>query len=269
MAPTTRVAHFTTLGKRSSGGLSTSAAVGIAVTFSIIAIIAVVLTTYAYINKWKLPIFQRIAERTRLAAQGALDRTRRTSRRKSQPLQSEVDDKSEAGTERRPGSKTAKYWSAEDMTRSKVGSVKSHVPSVKAFPTDSNVFEPPPTPSTRSDAASGYAQSIFSMKTKATSAFMNRDGTPQIVRPSSKRVKTGSRHISMQFLPDETHPMPSLPPSAMTADGPGQKNKPIVPLEQLLRQNQRSPTDLESCDKRNSRAVVTKLDWMEYEPGAQ
>ena len=271
MAPPRRVVHLTTFAKRSSGGLSKSAAVGVAVTFSLIAIIAVVLTTYAYINGWKLPIFQQLGDRVRTTAPRLFDQTRRKFTRGSQRLHSKVEFKSDSKDEQRPGSRPAKYWSAEDISRSKIGTAKSHPPSVMAFPTDSGVLKPPPTPSLN-DAVSGYAQSMLSSRTKV-SAFMNADGTPQVVRPGSKRVKTWSRHISMQFLPDEVESIPSTTSPAKSEENGHAKEESSISLKELLEQNRRSQNrlalreleDVTKNQKRNSRAVVTNLDWMQFE----
>jgi hypothetical protein len=233
---------MTTFFTKRSSGLSKPAIAGIAITLSLLAILAVIIITYAWFHRWKLPIFQRPRERTRPKPS-----------RHSERLQSEEEIKPRLKTEERPTSKAAKYWSAEDMTRSKIGSVYSHAPSARAHSTDWDLFKPPPASSRMSDNASVYADSVFSSQTRA-SAFMNVDGTPQVVRPSSKRLTTWSRHISTQFLNAES---PSLPVTTTEdAEPQSSQTRPVTWLE----------TPQAGNEKRNSRSVVTNLDWMEYEP---
>ena len=63
----------------------------------------------------------------------------------------------------------------------------------------------------------------------------------------------------MQFLPDAVEPMPPLPDDMMSRQGG-------MSLKDMLQQSRRSEPDLDKASKRNSRAVVTDLDWMDYEP---
>ena len=114
----------------------------------------------------------------------------------------------------RPATTSGKYWTAEDIN---VGKINSRTMSLA-----SRVTRPAP--------------SIFSTKSHLISQY------PKPQRPSSRHVKTTSKHISAQFL-DWGTPLPN-----------SQNTKVIeAPIPE---------------EKRNSKSVITDLAWQQYEPSA-
>ena len=112
----------------------------------------------------------------------------------------------------RPATTSGKYWTAEDVN---VGKINSRTMSLA-----SRVTRPAP--------------SIFSTKSHLISHY------PKPQRPSSRHVKTTSKHISAQFLDWGT----PLPDSRTTRET-------------------EAPT---AGQKRNSKSVITDLAWQQYEP---
>lgn len=130
------------------------------------------------------------------------------------PLSSHASHDSEVSErEVRPDTVSGKYWSAEDVKLKMNNSTLSLV---------SKITKPAP--------------SIFSSK----SHLVSHEPLPQ--RPSSRHLKTTSKHISAQFMEL------NLPPSVTEDAGEDNLSK--------------------SGSKRDSRAVVTDLNWQDYEPGA-
>jgi hypothetical protein len=219
-----------------SDDLSTGAKVGIALGVSIPIVLIGLVVIYLYIHNWRIP--QNLKEKMRLP------RGRRsvpsstswqrvasvTQKSENSGSLSDFDQKSKAEVEveslERPV--PGKWWSAEEIgtageKRNTGRSVFSMV--TPASPRGPKVVKAPRPPS------------IFTTKTSIYG--VERSAEPEVIRPSSRRVKTWSRHISTQF-------MDFGKPSAVKEEG-----------ENVL---------AETLNKRNSKSVITDLSWQEYEP---
>ena len=133
-----------------------------------------------------------------------------------------------------------KWWSAEEIgtAGAKANTGRSRFSVVAPVPTPDEPRSPktvkPPRP-----------PSIFTTKTSIYKTERESNGEPEVVRPGSRQVKTWSRHISAQFM-DFGRPMRS-------------------PTREEDGAEEAAETTKSRPGKRDSKAVVTDLDWMEYE----
>lgn len=143
---------------------------------------------------------------------------------------------------------TGKFWSPDEVgpDGEKANTGRSRFSVVApAEPYEPKVVKAPRPPS------------IFTSKTSIYG--VERNGEPEVVRPSSKQVKTWSRHISAQFgdwgkLPtrrvSEESPVANRGEEAAVGGGKVDDTPPVP-----------------RPNKRDSKSVITNLDWMEYDPG--
>lgn len=131
-----------------------------------------------------------------------------------------------------------KWWSAEEIgtagEKNNTGRSRFSV-IAPAGPREPKVVKAPRPPS------------IFTSKTSIYGAERGK-GEPEVVRPSSRQVKTWSRHISTQFMDFGR-------PATRIGDG-GEESGDIW----TERRKSVQPS------KRDSKSVITDLNWMEYEP---
>ena len=93
--------------------------------------------------------------------------------------------------------------------------------------------------------------SIFTSKTSIYG--VEGDAEPRVVRPGSRKVKTRSRHISAQF-------------ADLGRFGTVRSvRSPTSPREQGLKEEEQAEAEVPKLDKRDSKAVVTNLDWQDYD----
>ncbi len=126
-----------------------------------------------------------------------------------------------------------KWWSAEEIgsagEKANTGRSRFSVVSPPIETHQSKVIEAPRPPS------------IFTTKTSIYGADGERNGEPEVIRPSSSHVKTWSRHISTQFL---------------------DWGRPVTRMQEA-NEAVKSPTEA-VFNKRSSKAIVTNLDWQEF-----
>ena len=139
-----------------------------------------------------------------------------------------------------------KWWSAEEIAkggdRNNTGRSRFSVVAPPWETHEPKVVKAPRPPS------------IFTSKTSIYG--VERNGEPEVVRPGSKRVKTLSKHISAQFLDfGNLGRSPTL--RSPREDG-------VREEEGQALQGTEVP-EVPKLNKRNSKAVVTNLDWQEYE----
>jgi hypothetical protein len=140
-----------------------------------------------------------------------------------------------------------KFWSADEIgpDGEKANTGRSRFSVVApAEPYEPKVVKAPRPPS------------IFTSKTSIYG--VERNGEPEVVRPSSKQVKTWSRHISAQF--GDWGRLPSRRVSEENErDSAGMKSVKETRPEDV-------PPIPKASNKRDSKSVITNLDWQNFEP---
>lgn len=154
------------------------------------------------------------------------------------PSQSDLSQTPNADVEISERPVPGKWWSAEEIGKAgeKNNTGRSRF-SVNA----------PPEPREPKIVKAPKPPSIFTSKTSIYGVEREK-GEPEVVRPSSRHVKTWSRHISTQFM-DFGRPATKRE-SVVEESGEGRLERPVS-----VRVN-----------KRDSKSVITNLDWMQYEP---
>ena len=242
-----------------SPGLSAAAKAGIALGVIIPVVLIGLILFYLYTHDWQIPkdLRHRIKSpwprpRRKLEISAPLtwgpkswhrvdSVTQKTSSSSTRTDSDDQPPKLDVEVSERPP--PGKWWSAEEIgtagEKNNTGRSRFSVVAPPWETHESKVVKAPRPPS------------IFTSKTSIYG--VERDAEPQVVRPGSRKVKTKSRHISAQFADlGRFGTVRSL-------------RSPTSPREQGLKEEAHEGTDVPMSNKRNSKAVVTNLDWQDYD----
>jgi hypothetical protein len=250
----------------SNGGLSAGAKAGIAIGVIIPILFISYFIFYLYTHNWTIPEERRpripqwkpklpqwrpqmskqpqSSWRESVSWQRIASSTRQASTVPSNMSSSSKTDVTLTERERPP---MGKFWSADEIgpDGEKANTGRSRFSVVApAEPYEPKVVKAPRPPS------------IFTSKTSIYG--VERNGEPEVVRPSSKQVKTWSRHISAQF--GDWGRLPSRRVSEENErDSAGMKSVKETRPEDV-------PPIPKASNKRDSKSVITNLDWQNFEP---
>jgi hypothetical protein len=230
-----------------SAGLSTGAKFGIAIAVIIPVITLGLVFFYLYTHNWAIPKRIRFSiPRSKIDLRSLIKWRRKSFQRMDsvQNISPNVshadfdDDSTKVGVETPPKPTPSRWWSANEIGK--------NGEKAKTGRSRFSVVAPPPEEHKPKVVKAPRPSSIFTSKTSIYGAERDK-GEPDVVRPSSRQVKTWSRHISTQFL-DFGRPALSSPTSP--------KEDGIV---------EDSVEHVENQNRRDSKAVVTNLNWQEYD----
>lgn len=230
-----------------SASLSAGAKGGIAMAVIIPVITVGLIFFYLYTHNWTIP--DRICfskPRSKISFRSLIKWRRMSFQRmdsvqKTSPNASHADfddDLTKVGVETPKRPTPSRWWSANEIGK--------NGEKAKTGRSRFSVVAPPPEEHKPKVVKAPRPPSIFSSKTSIYGAERDKR-EPEVVRPSSRQVKTWSRHISTQFS-DFARPALS---STTSPKGDG-----IV---------EDSAEHVENENRRDSKAVVTNLNWQEYD----
>ncbi len=242
-----------------SSELSGGAKAGIALGVIVPVILLGLILFYLYTHSWQIPhnlgqrtelIWPRSRRKLEISApltwgpkswHRVASVTDKTSSLESRTIPDDEPPKLDVEVSERPA--PGKWWSANEIgTAGEKNNTGRSRFSVVAPPWETHepkVVKAPRPPS------------IFTSKTSIYGG--ERSAEPEVVRPGSRKVKTRSRHISAQFADlGRFGRTPTI-------------RSPTIPRAEGLKEDVHEEAEVPTLNKRDSKAVVTNLDWQDFD----